>query len=231
MTRASIAARLSLRRRTPARPSTPKGQPAASRGIEQRVLSKGYKYVVGVDESGRGPLAGPLVVAACYIPLHVTIKGIRDSKQLGDAKRERLFEELVANKEVHYAVHINSPDRIAQVNVTQATFESMVKAIDGLAVKADFALIDGEALPPQLQIPCESVVKGDSKVHAIAAASIIAKVTRDRLMMDYDKEFPDYNFAVHKGYMTSEHLAALQAHGPSPIYRLSFAPVKNLRRR
>ncbi|KAF0683363.1 Aste57867_24575 [Aphanomyces stellatus] len=198
-----------------------------SRDFEQRMVNKGYSYVVGVDEAGRGPLAGPVVAAACYVPLDVTFEGIYDSKQLNEAQRELLFEQLTTHKDVHYAVHINSPARIDEINILQATLESMTKSVEGLAIKADYALIDGNKMPP-LKIPGEFVIKGDGKVFAIAAASIIAKVTRDRIMVDYDKQWPAYNFAQHKGYGTRAHMAAIHKHGASPIHRMTFAPLNQL---
>ncbi|CAK4611526.1 hypothetical protein LEN26_015407 [Aphanomyces euteiches] len=198
-----------------------------SRDIEQRIYDKGFTRVVGVDEAGRGPLAGPVVAAACFIPLDVTIEGIYDSKQLNEAQREALFEQLTTHKDIQYAVHVNSPQRIDEINILQATMESMCEAVNGLGVAADYALIDGNKMPP-LDIPGEFVVKGDSKVFAIAAASIIAKVTRDRLMVAYDKLYPEYNFAQHKGYGTRAHMSAIHKHGASPIHRMTFAPLNQL---
>ncbi|RHY55382.1 hypothetical protein DYB34_004709 [Aphanomyces astaci] len=154
-----------------------------SREFEQRIYKKGFSCVVGVDEAGRGPLAGPVVAAACCIPLDVEIDGIHDSKQLNEAQRDLLFEKLTTHPGIQYAVH------------------SMTKSVEALTVQADYALIDGNKMPP-LSIQGECVIKGDSKVYAIAAASIIAKVTRDRLMVVYDKQWPEYGFAQHKGYGT-----------------------------
>ncbi|RHY30863.1 hypothetical protein DYB32_003957 [Aphanomyces invadans] len=198
-----------------------------SREFEQRIYKKGYSCVVGVDEAGRGPLAGPVVAAACYIPLDVEIEGIYDSKQLNETQREALFEALTTHKDVQYAVHVNCPARIDEINILQATLESMTKSVEALNVHADYALIDGNKMPP-LRISGEFVVKGDSKVYAIAAASIIAKVTRDRLMVEYDKTWPAYHFAQHKGYGTRAHMAAIHTHGASPIHRMTFAPLNQI---
>ncbi|ETV84945.1 hypothetical protein H257_02840, partial [Aphanomyces astaci] len=203
-----------------------------SREFEQRIYKKGFSCVVGVDEAGRGPLAGPVVAAACWIPLEVEIDGIHDSKQLNEAQRDLLFEKLTTHPGIQYAVHnipmqVNSHTRIDEINVLQATLESMTKSVEALTVQADYALIDGNKMPP-LSIQGECVIKGDSKVYAIAAASIIAKVTRDRLMVVYDKQWPEYGFAQHKGYGTRMHMAAIHKHGATPIHRMTFAPLNQL---
>ncbi|KAJ0408725.1 hypothetical protein P43SY_001949 [Pythium insidiosum] len=186
----------------------------------------GYKVVVGCDEAGRGPLAGPVVAAACFVPLDVTIDGVFDSKKLTEPQREALFERLTTHPRVKYAVHVNSPQRIDEINILQASLEAMVKAVEALDVRADFAFIDGNRMPPTLQIPGETVVQGDSKVYSIAAASIIAKVTRDRIMVALDKQYPQYNLKQHKGYPTREHMAAIAKHGACEIHRMTFAPLK-----
>ncbi|KAF0774270.1 hypothetical protein AaE_002030 [Aphanomyces astaci] len=217
-----------------------------SREFEQRIYKKGFSCVVGVDEAGRGPLAGPVVAAACCIPLDIEIDGIHDSKQLNEAQRDLLFEKLTTHPGIQYAVHVripserdfiltkknipmqvNSHTRIDEINVLQATLESMTKSVEALTVQADYALIDGNKMPP-LSIQGECVIKGDSKVYAIAAASIIAKVTRDRLMVVYDKQWPEYGFAQHKGYGTRMHMAAIHKHGATPIHRMTFAPLNQL---
>ncbi|KAF1785132.1 Ribonuclease HII/HIII domain [Phytophthora cactorum] len=191
-----------------------------SRGFETRYEAKGYTTVIGVDEAGRGPLAGPVVAAACHVPLDVTIPGVDDSKKL-----------LTTHPSITYAVHVNSAQRIDEINILQASLESMTESVNEVAERLrqkdkTFVLVDGNKLPPTLELPAEAVVKGDSKVYSIAAASIIAKVTRDRLMREYDEKFPQYGLAKHKGYPTRDHVAAIAKHGPCEIHRMTFAPLK-----
>lgn len=194
---------------------------------EAAKIDKGFTRVVGVDEAGRGPLAGPVVAAACFVPTHVTIEGVHDSKKLNEAQREALYAQLVAHPEIEYAVHVNSAQRIDEINILQASLESMVLAAQALPQgPPDFVFVDGNRMPPTLTIPAETVVKGDSKVYSIAAASIIAKVTRDRLMLEYDAQFPVYGLKQHKGYPTQAHMAAIAKHGPCAIHRMTFAPLK-----
>ncbi|KAF1316498.1 Ribonuclease hii, partial [Globisporangium splendens] len=197
-----------------------------SRAFEAAKVAKGYKTVVGVDEAGRGPLAGPVVAAACYVPLDVVIEGVHDSKKLNEEQREALYELLTSHPRIQYAVHINSAQRIDEINILQASLESMVKASEALAQKPDFVFVDGNRMPPTITVDAETVVKGDSKVYSIAAASIIAKVTRDRLMVEYDAQYPQYNLKQHKGYPTRDHMAAIAKHGPCEIHRMTFAPLK-----
>ncbi|OWZ14810.1 Ribonuclease HII [Phytophthora megakarya] len=201
-----------------------------SRVFETRYEAKGYTTVIGVDEAGRGPLAGPVVAAACHVPLDVTIEGVDDSKKISEPQREELFELLTNHPKITYAVHVNSAQRIDEINILQASLESMTKSVNEVAEKLQqdktFVLVDGNKLPPTLELPAEAVVKGDSKVYSIAAASIIAKVTRDRLMREYDEKFPQYGLAQHKGYPTRAHVAAIAKHGPCEIHRMTFAPLK-----
>ncbi|KAG7399470.1 hypothetical protein PHYBOEH_008842 [Phytophthora boehmeriae] len=201
-----------------------------SRVYESRREADGYTAVIGVDEAGRGPLAGPVVAAACHVPLDVTVPGVNDSKQISEPEREQLFELLTNHPSITYAVHINSAQRIDEINILQASLESMTKSVEEVAgrLKQDktFVLVDGNRLPPTLELPAEAVVKGDGKVYSIAAASIIAKVTRDRLMRDYDLQYPHYGLAQHKGYPTKAHVAAIAQHGPCAIHRMTFAPLK-----
>jgi ribonuclease HII len=196
------------------------------RTYEEKKIKKGYKVVVGVDEAGRGPLAGPVVAAACFVPLHVHIEGIHDSKKLNEEQRELLYEKLVNHPDVKYAVHVNSPQRIDEINILQASLESMVKASEQLDPPADFVFVDGNRMPPSIKVEAETVIKGDSKVFSIAAASVIAKVTRDRLMVEYDKKYPMYGLAQHKGYPTVAHMSAISKHGPCEIHRMTFAPLR-----
>ncbi|CAI5717940.1 unnamed protein product [Peronospora destructor] len=202
-----------------------------SRAFETRYEAKGYTTLIGVDEAGRGPLAGPVVVAACHVPINVTIAGIDDSKKILEPQREKLFELLTNHPSVTYAVHVNSAQRIDEINILQATLESMTKSVNEVAERLQqtdktFVLVDGNKLPTTLELPAEAVVKGDSKVFSIAAASIIAKVTRDRLMREYDKQYPQYGLAQHKGYPTNAHVTAIAKHGACAIHRMTFAPLK-----
>lgn len=192
---------------------------------EAEARSKGYKVVCGVDEAGRGPLAGPVCAAAVILPEGLEIEGVNDSKKLTEKKREALFD-VIKEKALSYCVAFGTLEEIEEFNILEATFIAMNRAIDGLEMKPDFALIDGNRVPKGIKIPCETVVKGDSKSMSIAAASILAKVTRDRLMEEYDKEYPQYNFSKHKGYGTKEHTSLIIEYGPSPIHRLSF--LKNI---
>ena len=187
--------------------------------IETQVKSNGFKLVCGVDEAGRGPLAGPVCAAA--VILNEEIEGLNDSKKLSEKKREALFVEII-EKALSYSIAFASVEEIEEHNISNATYLAMNRAIDGLNIKADFALIDGNRVPAGISVPCETVVKGDAKSCSIAAASILAKVTRDRLMLEEDKKYPEYNFKKHKGYGTKEHTDAILKYGMSPIHRPSF---------
>lgn len=187
--------------------------------IENQVKSKGFKFVCGVDEAGRGPLAGPVCAAA--VILNEEIEGLNDSKKLSEKKREALFDEI-KEKSVSFSIAFASVEEIEEYNILNATYLAMNRAIEGLNVKADFALIDGNRVPTGITVPCETVVKGDAKSCSVAAASILAKVTRDRLMLEEDKKYPQYNFKKHKGYGTKEHTDAILKYGLSPIHRPSF---------
>lgn len=193
--------------------------------FEKAAKQSGFKYVCGVDEAGRGPLAGPVCAAAVILPEDAEIEGLNDSKKLSEKKREDLFE-IICEKAVAYSIAYGSLEEIEELNILEATFLAMNRAIEGLSIKADFALIDGNRVPKNIKIPCETVIKGDAKSASIAAASILAKVTRDRLLLEYDKKYPEYNFAKHKGYGTKEHTEAILKYGPSEIHRLSF--LKNI---
>lgn len=189
--------------------------------IEINALSKGYKYICGVDEAGRGPLAGPVCAAAVILPENCEIEGLNDSKKLSEKKREALYD-VIREKALAYCVAYGSLEEIEEFNILEATFLAMNRSIEGLGIKADYALIDGNRVPKGIKIPCETVVKGDAKSASIAAASVLAKVTRDRLLLEYDKEYPQYNFKKHKGYGTKEHTDLILEYGPSPIHRMSF---------
>lgn len=175
--------------------------------------------VAGVDEAGRGPLAGPVVCACCIMPNDKMIDGINDSKQLSEKRREALFGQIV---ETAVAYHVSVIDHtiIDEINILNATKRGMTEAVEGLNVKPDIVLIDAVRLP--LDVPTQSIIKGDAKSYAIAAASILAKVTRDRLMREYDAQYPAYGFGANKGYGTRAHVEAIRAVGLSPIHRRSF---------
>ena len=181
----------------------------------------GKKFICGVDEAGRGPLAGPVCAAAVILPTDCEIEGLNDSKKLTEKARERLFP-VIMEKAVAYSIAFATVEEIEEYNILNATYLAMNRAIEGLPTKADYALIDGNRVPTDISVPCETVVKGDFKSCSIAAASILAKVSRDRLMLEYASEYPQYNFEKHKGYGTAEHIALIKEHGLSPIHRPSF---------
>jgi ribonuclease HII len=194
---------------------------------ERRLQSEGFSLIAGVDEAGRGPLAGPVVAAGCIFLHEIFFDSLNDSKQLTPEIRERLYEEITTSPSILYGVGIVDVKRIDQINILQATFHAMRKAIQDLPQKPDYLLIDGNQ-KPRIQIPAEAIVEGDAKSVSIAAASVIAKVTRDRIMKELDKKYPEYGFAQHKGYATEQHLTAIHKHGPCPIHRTSFEPVKSI---
>ena len=191
---------------------------------EARLRARGFELVAGVDEVGRGPLAGPVVAAAVILDPDHLPDGLNDSKKLTASVRERLFTEIM--RHAHVAIASIPAERIDAINIRQATFEAMAGAVNGLAVRADFALIDGRDVPP-LPCPAEALIGGDRRSLSIAAASIIAKVTRDRMMTLLAQTYPDYGFEKHMGYGTAKHLKALDLHGPTPLHRMSFAPLKH----
>ncbi len=193
--------------------------------FEKAAVNSGFSCICGVDEAGRGPLAGPVCAAAVILPAGAAIEGLDDSKKLTEKKRERLYD-IIKQTAVAYSVAYGTLEEIETVNILEATYLAMNRAIEGLTVKPDFALIDGNRVPRGIKIPCETVVKGDSKSMSVAAASVLAKVTRDRLMLEYDKKYPEYNFKKHKGYGTKEHTELIKQYGPCEIHRLSF--LKNI---
>lgn len=196
---------------------------------EQEARSKGFAVIAGIDEAGRGPLAGPVVAAACIIPEGLYFRHMNDSKQLSASMRDFLFSELTGSPQVVFATAIISQGEIDRVNIYQATILAMLQAVAGLLTPPDYLLVDGLKLPHPT-IPSCKIIKGDTLSQSIAAASVLAKVTRDRLMEAYDEQWPEYGFKHHKGYGTPQHLAALAKHGPSPLHRFSFQPVKSQRR-
>ena len=192
---------------------------------EDKHYAEGYAAVCGCDEAGRGPLWGPVVAAAVILPRGLEIEGLNDSKKLSEKKREALFD-IIKEKAIAYAIAEASPEEIDEINILNASLLAMRRAVEALSVKADFALIDGNA-SRGFAIPTETVVKGDSKSYSIAAASILAKVTRDRGCLELDATYPEYGIARHKGYPTREHMDAVRLHGPSPIHRRSFLKFLN----
>ncbi len=193
--------------------------------FEKAAVNSGFSCICGVDEAGRGPLAGPVCAAAVILPEGAVIEGLDDSKKLTEKKREKLYD-IIKETAVAYSVAYGTLEEIETVNILEATYLAMNRAIEGLSVKPDFALIDGNRIPRGIKIPCETIVKGDSKSMSVAAASVLAKVTRDRLMLEYDKKYPEYNFKKHKGYGTKEHTELIKQYGPCEIHRFSF--LKNI---
>ena len=187
---------------------------------EEKRYAEGYKAVCGLDEAGRGPLCGPVVAAAVILPLGLEIEGLNDSKKLSEKKREALFD-IIKEKAIAYAIAEASPEEIDDINILNASMLAMRRAVEALPVPADFALIDGNC-SRGFSIHTETVVKGDSKSYSIAAASILAKVTRDRQCVELDAAYPQYGIAKHKGYPTKDHMNAVREHGVAPIYRKSF---------
>lgn len=189
--------------------------------IEQDIYNKGVKYIAGIDEAGRGPLAGPVVVACVLLPQDSMIEGVNDSKKVSEAKREKLYE-IITKEAISYGVGIIYQDEIDEINILQATKKGVTEAIKQMEIKPNIIMVDALTGIDTLGIPYNSLIKGDAKCYSIAAASIIAKVTRDRIMREWDKVYPQYGFDSHKGYGTAKHIAALKEYGPSPIHRRSF---------
>ena len=188
--------------------------------FEREKRLEGYKLICGVDEAGRGPLAGPVCAAAVILPDGVDIPGLNDSKKLSDKKRRELYP-IIKEKAVAYSIAFADHNEIDNINILQATFLAMQRAIDGLSVRPDFALIDGNR-QKDFGLPVQTIVQGDGRSASIAAASILAKVTRDDLMEQLAITYPGYGFEIHKGYGTKAHYAALEQFGPSPVHRMTF---------
>ncbi|MBD3403483.1 ribonuclease HII [candidate division GN15 bacterium] len=195
--------------------------------IERSLVEKGYRYICGVDEAGRGPLAGPVVAAAVILPLEFELDGLTDSKLCNTVKRDELFDGLSVDG-VYTAVGIMDHEAIDKMNILRASLMGMRKAIGDLGHEPDVVLVDGNFPVPKITQPQYTVVHGDLRCRAIAAASIIAKVTRDRIMARYEEIYPDFSFASHKGYSTPTHLRELREYGPCDIHRRSFAPVAEI---
>jgi len=188
--------------------------------LEQEKIDAGFSAVCGVDEAGRGPLCGPVVAAACILPTGLVLEGLDDSKKLTPKKRDKLFD-LIRENAISYSIAEASVAEIDELNILEATLLAMRRAIAGLSVPADFALIDGN-IDRDFPLPARAVIGGDAKSPSIAAASILAKVTRDRACEELDRQYPQYGIAKHKGYGTKAHMDALRTHGPSPIHRKQF---------
>ena len=200
--------------------------------FEREHHARGLLRLAGIDEAGRGPLAGPVVAAAAVLPaewvadgLPESLRRLNDSKQLTEKIREKLFAAIHSETEIHFGIGIIDAAVIDEINILQATHRAMNAALAQLSPPAAHALVDGRPVPT-LATPQTAIIKGDAKSHSIAAASILAKVTRDRLMREFHEQWPEYGFAQHKGYGTAAHQAALEQHGPCPIHRRSFAPVR-----
>ena len=192
--------------------------------LEQKIYSDGAKYICGIDEAGRGPLAGPVVVASCIMPRNSFLENVNDSKKVSEKKREKVYEEII-KEAVSYGIGIIDEGKIDEINILQATKLGLTNSIKELKTIPDLILVDALREIDTCGIPYMSIIKGDATCYSIAAASIIAKVTRDRIMLEYDKIYPEYGFARNKGYGTSEHIASIKKYGLCPIHRRSF--VKN----
>ena len=189
--------------------------------IEENLHEKGIKNICGIDEAGRGPLAGPVVVAGVIMPRDSFIEGVNDSKKVSEKKREILYDKII-EEAISYSVSIIDYDVIDEINILNATKKGVTEVVKGLNVKPDLIIIDALKDIDTCKIPYESIIKGDAKCYSIGAASIIAKVTRDRIMREWDKVYPQYGFAKHKGYGTAEHIAAIKEYGLCPIHRKTF---------
>lgn len=193
--------------------------------IEENLHTQGIEYICGIDEAGRGPLAGPVVVAAVIMPKDSMIEGVNDSKKVSEKKREALYEEIT-EEAIAWGIGIIDQKEIDRINILNATKEGLTQAVKSLEVKPDRIIVDALTGINTLGIPYTSIIKGDAKCYSIAAASIIAKVTRDRIMRQWDEIYPGYGFEKHKGYGTAAHIAAIKEYGLCPLHRLSF--VKNI---
>jgi ribonuclease HII len=192
--------------------------------FEREAIKGGYHKIAGIDEAGRGPLAGPVVAAACIIPKGMLIPQVDDSKKLSPQIRKLLFDQITSNPFLSYGVGIISSEEIDKINILQATILAMIQAIENMVIEPDLLFVDGMELK-HATIPCRKIIQGDAKSQSIAAASVIAKETRDCLMREYHKNWPQYGFDKHKGYGTEEHRQKILEHGPCPIHRLTFKSV------
>ena len=188
---------------------------------ENELRNKGFKTICGIDEAGRGPLAGPVVVASVIMPANSMIEGVNDSKKISEKKREKIYEQIL-EEAVSYGIAIIGQDEIDEINILNATKKGLTVSLQELTEKPDLIVVDALSGIDTMGIPYESIIKGDAKCYSIAAASIIAKVTRDRIMREWDKVYPEYGFEKHKGYGTAAHIAAIRENGLCPIHRRSF---------
>ena len=193
---------------------------------EEKLNKQGIELIAGVDEVGRGPLCGPVVTCACILPKDYKLSGLTDSKKISEKKREELYDILIKDC-IAYKIGIKDNNRIDEINIREATKEAMYDSIYGLDVKPDYVLIDAMELE-DLNIPNKAIIKGDYKSKSISAASIIAKVTRDRMMIELDEKYPEYGFAKHKGYPTKDHIAAVEKYGVLDFYRKTFSPISEI---
>lgn len=189
--------------------------------IEKELYQKGFQKICGIDEAGRGPLAGPVVVAGVVMPEDSMIEGVNDSKKVSEKKREKLYD-LILEEAISYSVAIIGQDIIDEINILNATKQGVTNVVEELQIKPDLIVVDALTHINTKGIPYDSIIKGDAKCYNIAAASIIAKVTRDRIMRQWDEIYPQYGFAQHKGYGTAKHIAAIKEYGLCPIHRRSF---------
>lgn len=189
--------------------------------IEKDLYQKGFQNICGIDEAGRGPLAGPVVVAGVIMPQDSMIEGVNDSKKVSEKKREKLYD-IIIEEAISYSVAIIGQDVIDEINILNATKQGVTKVVEGLDVKPDLIVVDALEHIDTKGIPYDSIIKGDAKCYNIAAASILAKVTRDRIMREWDEIYPQYGFVAHKGYGTAKHIAAIKEYGLCPIHRRSF---------
>ena len=194
------------------------------KSMEKELYEKGFEYICGIDEAGRGPLAGPVVVAGVIMPKDSMIEGVNDSKKVSEKKREKLYD-VILEEAISYSVAIIGQDVIDEINILNATKEGVTKVVEGLDVKPNLILVDALTHINTKGIPYDSIIKGDAKCYNISCASIIAKVTRDRIMHEWDEIYPQYGFINHKGYGTAKHIQALKEYGPCPIHRRTF--IKN----
>lgn len=191
------------------------------KAIEEEIHNSGVEYICGIDEAGRGPLAGPVVIAAAIMPRDSMIEGVNDSKKVSEKKREELYE-IITKEAISYGVGIIDQKEIDRINILNATKEGLTMAVKELNPRPDLIIVDALTKIDTDGIPYQSIIKGDAKCYSISAASIIAKVTRDRIMRQWDEIYPQYGFAKHKGYGTAEHIKALKEYGPCPLHRESF---------
>ena len=188
---------------------------------EDELRNRGFNMICGIDEAGRGPLAGPIVVASVIMPADSMIEGVNDSKKVSEKKREKLYDQIL-EEAISYGVGIVGQDEIDEINILNATKKGLTMSLKELTVKPDLIIVDALTHIDTMGIPYESIIKGDAKCYSISAASIIAKVTRDRIMREWDKVYPEYGFEKHKGYGTSAHIEAIKKYGLCPIHRKSF---------